>query len=49
VISLRKGWTVADQLPFPELANPDAVAVDGSGNVYVADAGANRVLELPHS
>lgn len=34
------------QFPSPDsLCNPDAVAVDGSGNLYVADTGNNRVLE----
>jgi serine/threonine-protein kinase len=33
-------------LPFTGLNSPDAVAVDSVGNVYVADAGNNRVLEV---
>jgi serine/threonine-protein kinase len=33
-------------LPFTGLGNPGGVAVDGTGNVYVADAGNSRVLEL---
>ena len=27
------------------LSNPDAVALDGNGNIYIADTGNNRVLE----
>ena len=33
-------------LPFTGLNSPDAVAVDSAGNVYVADAGNSRVLEV---
>src|ERR1700761_2149861 len=33
-------------LPFT-LADPEGVEVDRAGNVYVADSGGNRVLELP--
>jgi len=31
------------------LDNPDGVAVDSSGNLYVGDSANNRVLEYPHS
>jgi hypothetical protein len=34
-------------LPFTGLAGPYAVAVDGSGDVYVADSFNSRVVELP--
>jgi sugar lactone lactonase YvrE len=30
-----------------QLSGPSGVAVDGSGNVYIADTGNNRVVELP--
>jgi sugar lactone lactonase YvrE len=33
-------------LPFTGLADPRGVAVDGAGDVYVADSGTNRVLEM---
>jgi streptogramin lyase len=33
-------------LPFTGLADPRGVAVDGEGNVYVADSSLNRVLKL---
>ncbi len=33
-------------LPFADLRLPHGVAVDGAGNVYVADGHANRVLKL---
>lgn len=33
-------------LPFTGLNNPSGIAVDGAGDVYVADAGNGQVLEL---
>ena len=30
-----------------QLSGPSGVAIDGSGNVYIADTGNNRVVELP--
>jgi serine/threonine protein kinase, bacterial len=33
-------------LPFTGLNGPIGVAVDGAGNLYVADSGNNRVLKL---
>jgi len=30
-----------------QLSGPSGVAVDGSGNIYIADTGNNRVVELP--
>ncbi len=35
------------QLPFDGLSHPQAITVDHSGAVYVADTGNNRVLKLP--
>lgn len=35
-----------DALPFTDLNNPAGVAVDTDGDVFVADTGNNRVLEL---
>jgi serine/threonine-protein kinase len=34
-------------LPFTGLNFPNGVAVDAAGNLYVTDAGNNRVLKLP--
>jgi streptogramin lyase len=39
------GGTFLTKTGFP-LALPEAVAVDGSGNVYVAETGANRIKRL---
>jgi sugar lactone lactonase YvrE len=32
--------------PGDQLSNPNGVAVDGSGNVYIADSGNNRIREV---
>ncbi|MBV8944543.1 MAG: hypothetical protein JOZ95_03930, partial [Solirubrobacterales bacterium] len=37
------------RLPFTGLANPHGVAVDGQGNVFVADSGNDRIVELSPS
>jgi len=34
-------------LPFTGLKNPDGVAVDAAGNLYVSEYGSRRVLKLP--
>jgi serine/threonine protein kinase, bacterial len=34
-------------LPFTGLNDPDGVAVDSTGNLYVTDSLNNRVLKLP--
>jgi serine/threonine protein kinase, bacterial len=34
-------------LPFTGLSGPMGVAVHGTGTVYVADTGNNRVVKLP--
>ena len=49
VMRLVKASNTAITLPFNGLNGPQGVAVDGAGNVYVADAGNNRVLKLPPS
>ena len=33
-------------LPFTDLSNPQGLAVDDSGNLYVSNTGKNRVLKL---
>lgn len=38
--------SAGNALPFTGLSSPDGIAVDRLGNVYVADSGNNRVLEL---
>ncbi len=35
------------QLPFDGLSHPQAITVDHSGAVYIADTGNNRLLKLP--
>jgi serine/threonine-protein kinase len=47
VLVLPAGLTAPVELPFTGLNRPTGVAVDTAGNVYVADSGNNRVLELP--
>jgi serine/threonine-protein kinase len=34
-------------LPFTDLKEPNEVAVDATGNLYVVDPGDKRVLKLP--
>jgi serine/threonine-protein kinase len=40
------GAPVPVPLPFTDLENPDGLAVDDAGNVYVSDGGHRRVLKL---
>jgi serine/threonine protein kinase, bacterial len=42
----RQTWLPQTVLPFTGLDIPIGVAVDRAGNVYVADAGNNRVVQL---
>ena len=35
------------ELPFTGVNDPEGVAVDSAGNLYVADNGNSRVLKLP--
>jgi serine/threonine-protein kinase len=44
VVRLDLATSEQTVLPFPKLAGPSGVAVDGTGSVYVADSG--RVLKL---
>ncbi len=41
------GFGCPIRLPVGNLSGPSGVAVDSRGNVYIADAGNNRVVELP--
>jgi serine/threonine-protein kinase len=45
--SSSPSFLTAVELPFAALADPVGVAVDKSGNVYVADFGGQEVLKLP--
>ncbi len=47
VLKLPAGSTTQVALPFTGVKDPQGVAVDTAGNVYVADKGNNRVLKLP--
>ncbi|WP_081282635.1 serine/threonine-protein kinase PknD [Mycobacterium asiaticum] len=49
VVKLVKASNTSDPLPFQGLKNPQGIAVDAAGNVYVVDSGNNRVLKLPPS
>ena len=48
-----KKWTAANStvttLVSSGLNLPEGVAVDGAGNVYIADSGNNAIKELPHA
>jgi DNA-binding beta-propeller fold protein YncE len=46
VLKLAPGATGPTVLPFTDLNEPSAVAVDTAGNVYVLDGGNFRVLKL---
>jgi serine/threonine-protein kinase len=46
VLKLAAGSETPTVLPFTGLKYPEGVAVDTSGNVYVADEFNNRVLKL---
>lgn len=49
VLKLAAGSTTPTVLPLADLADPNGVAVDGSGNVYIAESHVRtpRVLKLP--
>ena len=38
MLKLAAGATTQTELPFTGLNNPEGVAVDGTGNVYVTDS-----------
>ena len=42
----RPGTAISSGASATTLCNPAAVALDGAGNIYIADAGNNRVLEF---
>lgn len=46
VLKLPAGSSNPTVPPFTGLSKPTGVAVDGAGNLYVADTGNNRVLKL---
>jgi serine/threonine-protein kinase len=46
VLQLRHGATAATPLPFTGLTDPQGVAVDGHGDVYITDAGRVPVVKL---
>ena len=39
MLELPTGWKASNQLPFNKLGSPDAVAVDGKGNVHGSNHG----------
>jgi serine/threonine-protein kinase len=47
VLKLAPGAATPTELPFNGLNEPEGVAVDAAGNVYVTDVSTNRVLKLP--
>jgi Legume lectin domain/Chitobiase/beta-hexosaminidase C-terminal domain/NHL repeat len=47
VIKFAAGSYVSVVLPFSGLSKPAGLAMDGAGNLFVADEGNARVLELP--
>jgi sugar lactone lactonase YvrE len=46
-VAFDPGTTTVLTVSNPSLASPGDAAVDAAGNVYIADFGNNRVLELP--
>ena len=46
VVELMAGCNNQTVLPFDGLKDPDGVAVDSAGNVFVTDTDNNRVLKL---
>ena len=46
MLKLPAGATAPTTLSATGLAGPTGIAVDTAGDVYVADAGNNRVLRL---
>jgi NHL repeat len=47
VVELTQGSTTQTVLPLTGLSDPEGVAVDSEGNVFVTDSENNLVLELP--
>ena len=47
VLKLLPGATAPIQMPFNDITSPVGVAVDGDGNVYVADSFNGGVQKLP--
>lgn len=46
VRSYRSDGTVAEEIVLPEVHDPRGIALDRHGNLFVADAGAHRILKL---
>ena len=46
VLKYAPGVSKPESLPFDGLNDPNSVALDAVGNVYVSDSGNNRVLKL---
>ncbi len=47
MLKLPAGSNTPAELPITGLNQPDGVAVDIAGTVYITDVGTNRVLKLP--
>ena len=47
MLKLAAGASAPTALPLTDLKNPEGVAVDTDGNVYVTDNGNKRLLKLP--
>jgi DNA-binding beta-propeller fold protein YncE len=46
-LKLPAGSSVQVEMPFTGLSEPEGIAVDTAGSVYVTTHGDNRVFKLP--